>query len=356
MLWRDAYGLMMVRKTERHPFLKLALDRARAHDAVEIALPRDDGLALDVVPKEGPPFRLDLHGLHLETLDAGPAGRAAALDHRLTLACRPSGLPASWSVVAPDLRVVLRSGSLLLDGPELVARPVGSCLVEAVVLDGPESYAYVTRSHLEPWGVSTEEAFATARSNLSGTDASVPWDPTPAAPIWSYETVDGHATSRLLLPGWLQGFADRVQGRPIAAAPHASLLLVTGDAHPAVMARVARAAAREYASSPQPITPVLLRSTEEGLEPARVGPEHPAFDALEDARVRAWAMDVAAQAEAWGEPVEPVGVRQADGRLATGARARSGASRLPEAEVYLQVATAASSLIEGSWPRWRLRD
>ena len=355
MLWRGAYGLVMANQPERHPFLTLALERARAHADVELALPRDDGLALDVVPRQGPPFRLDLHGLHLETLDAGPEARAAALDRRLTLACRSRELPASWPAAAPALRVVLRTGALLTNGADVVARPVGQCLVEALVLDAPESYSFVTARTLESWGVPAEEVFATARSNLDDSGSAVTWDPSAPSALWSFEPAAGHAPSRLLLPGWLEGFADRVTGRPVAAAPHASLLLVTGDAHPTTLARIARTAAREYASSPQPITPVLLRSTGPGLEPLRVDPHHPAFEQLEDSRVRAWAMDVSAQAEVWGEPVEPVGVRQEDGRLATGARAREGASRLPVAEVYLGVEAPEGPPVQGSWPPWRLR-
>ncbi len=352
MLWGRAYGLVMARSSERHPFLTLALERARAHDAVEIALPRDDGLAIDVVPREGPPFRLDLHSLHLETLDVGPAGRAAALDHRLALACHPPGSPVTWAAAAPQLRPVLRTGSLLLDGPDLLVRPVGPCLLEAVVVDGPESYTYVTRRSVEVWGVSTRDVFAKARANLSDAPC-VSWDPSSASPIWSCEPADGHPSSRLLRPGWLDGFADRVRGRPVAAAPHASLLLVTGDQCPETLARVAETSAREYASSPVPISPLLLKG--EGLEVVRVSPGHPAFERLEDTRVRAWAMDVAAQAEAWGEPVHPVGVRQRDGRLATGARATEGSTRLPEAEVYLGVTEPTGPPVEGSWPAWRLR-
>lgn len=356
MLWSGAYRSVMVDEPAVDPFLRLALERARAHPDVDLALPRDDGLAMDVVPQRGPPFRLDLHGLHLETLDVGPEARAAALDRRLTQACRPPGSISTWAEARARLLPLVRTGSFVLGpGAELLARPAGPCLLELVVLDGPDAYTFVPRQRLIQWGVAADEVFATARRNLTRPEAFVAWDPSAPSPIWSFEPGDGHPTSRILMPGWLDSLAGRVDGGPVAALPHAGLLLVTGDGDPATLARVALTAAREFETSPQPLSPVLVRASSRGLEVARVEPAHPAFAALEEARVRAWAMDVSAQAEDWGQAVEGVGVRQEDGRLATGARASGEATRLPEAEVYLGVTRPVGALVEGSWPPWRSR-
>ncbi len=339
-----------------HPFLRLAWERARAHPDVELAVPLGEGLALDVVPRVGPPFRLQLDALHLETLDADPAERLRALDDLLTRACHPADRPA-WEEVAPRLRAIVRPGSTLLRGPQgpgVVARPLGHCLVEIVVDDHDGAATFVTLSSTEAWGLSEDGVRAAAYCNAKLDPAAlIAWDPTVEARIWSIEPADGHPTGALCAGQWAALARSHLHGPPIVAAPHADLVLVAGGGDVSAVLRLAETAPREYEAGPKPVSPALYTLDDTGLVPLRVATDHPAFEALEASRVRAWADEVAAQAAAFGVPVQGVGVRQPNGRLATGVRADGPVSLLPEAEVYVDVDPPRGGRVPGSWPPWR---
>jgi len=317
---------------ELHPFLTLALQRARAHAGVDLALPRAEGLGLDVVPREGPPFRLLLDALHHETLDWSPAQRIAAIDARLDAALRPAD-PWPWEQARPRLTELVRAASTLAN-TDLVTWPVGLGLRAGVAIDTDDAHILVTWSRLDGWGITAAGLRALAAQNAR-TPELTPWDPTEPRGVQC-------------------GLPDgaRLDGLEAFAIPHSGLLLVADREDPASVGRLARTAAREYASGPRPVSPAVYGA---GLEPLRVAREHPAFDAIEQGRVRAWADEVATQAESMGVAVTPVGVRQSDGRLALGVRADPSAPALPEAEVYIDGEGPAGPAVPGTWPAWRQR-
>lgn len=340
----------------RAAFLELARARALAHDGVDQAIARRDDLALDIAPHEGGAFALHLENLYLECRDSSPEERTAALDHRLDLALAPEPGPATWEDARPRLRSVLRGGGLLQVArghSGLVARPVGPCLIEALVVDAPETMAYVTAADLEGWGVDGNDALDRGRAQLTCAIRKEPWDPRAPSPIWSIDGPPGYTASLLLVPGWLDSLAGQVEGDPIVAVPHGDLLIVAGDANPAVVERLAKTANREYGSSAHALCPTLLTLHEGGLFPLRVPPDHPAFSDLEHARVRLWADEVHAQAQEFGEPVEPAAAQRPDGRLLLAVRTTGPATRLPEADVYLDGEPPAGERVPGAWPPWR---
>ena len=315
-----------------HPFLNLALQRAREHADVDLALPRAQGLGLDVVPRQGPPFRLLLDALHHETIDWSPAERIAAIDARLDAALRPAD-PWPWEEAQPRLTVLMRAASTLAN-PDLVTWPAGLGLRAGVAIDTDDAHLLVTGSRRDGWGKTTAELRALAAQNARRPELT-PWDPTQPEGVQC-------------------GLPDgaRLDGLSAFAIPHSGLLLVADRADPAALRRLARTATREYASGPRPISPAVYGAD---LEPLRVAREHPAFEAIEQGRVRAWADEVAIQAESMGVAVTPVGVRQPDGRLALGVRADPSAPALPEAEVYIDGGGPAGPGVPGTWPAWRQR-
>jgi hypothetical protein len=171
-------------------------------------------------------------------------------------------LPATWDEACPLLRPVLRGATPLADEGlrQPIRRPALPYLSELVVVDQPDTMTYVAADLLAGWGVSEEQVFEAARSNLSVTVR----EPLPQRPAVLTFIDDGDAywTSHLLLDGWLAGLADRVDGRPVAFAPERGTLVVTadGDALPALFALVEK----QYLNSPRAITPMAYVSDPRG--------------------------------------------------------------------------------------------
>jgi hypothetical protein len=183
-------------------------------------------------------------------------------------------LPATWDEACPLLRPVLRGATPLADeGPRLpIRRPALPYLAELVVVDRPDTMTYVAADLLAGWGVTEEEVFAAARSNLS----VVIREPLPERPAVLTFVDDGDAywTSHLLIDGWLAGLSGRVGGVPVAFAPERGTVVVAadGEALPALFALVER----QYVTSPRAITPMAYVSDARGRTVPYAAPEgHP---------------------------------------------------------------------------------
>ena len=332
----------------RSAFVGLALERARAHAAIELALPNPEDLAIDVVPRDGAPFCLTLHTLYVQTRDASPAARAEALDRRLEAALAPAAVPAAWAEAAPRLRTVLRAASSL--GPDLrawVARPALPGLIEAAVIDHDHAMLYVRAEHAREWKVDPAEVLDRGRAQADPLDWQ-PWD--QGAGIWCCD--DGYAGAQALCGGVLGEVSERLSGPLVAAAPHAHLLLVARRDVASVI-RLARTADAEYGAGGRPISPCLYVGAPSAE--LRVAAEHPAFETLERSRVRLWIDEVSATAHARGDELELAAVRAEDGRLRTAVR-HAALPALPEAEVTLGGAAPAGERLAGTWPPWRIRE
>ena len=353
----------------RAAFAALALERARARADVQLALPSEDELCLELVPRAGGPLRLNLHALFVRCRDLSPEARLDAVDQHLEAAIAPLDAPRTWADALPLLRCVLRAPSALGHAPaSLVARPVLPSVLLAAVIAHPRPLAMVTQAQADGWGLATDAVLGAA---LLATPEPrwEPWD--EAAGLWCSD--EGTAAASLLRPSVLRS-AESLLGGPAVVAMPDRFLTILGPARPDSVARLARSAANEYAAAGGPLSPCLytgapneplhlhpghpaleplrLDPTPSALEPLRLAPGHPAFEALERARIQLWADEVHVAAGARSMELELSGVRGEDGRLRTAVGWIEGFA-LPEAELTIGGPAPAGEVVPGTWPPWR---
>ncbi|GAA2398987.1 hypothetical protein Cme02nite_07830 [Catellatospora methionotrophica] len=138
----------------------------------------------------------------------------------------------TWEQVRPRLRPVLRAATFGQGGPMGMVPPLSRAalphLRELVVVDRPESMAYVTPPRLDEWKVSADEVFTAARENLqriAERSLSRNW-PDAGALIRMVDTGDGYFTSLLLAPGWLAGIGDAMDAQVVAFVPDVNTVLL----------------------------------------------------------------------------------------------------------------------------------
>jgi hypothetical protein len=219
------------------------------------------------------PTVMELGGLVTDR-PPGRRGRRARLDRFVAGFLRTPAVPADWTTACRLLRPVLRGATPLpADVAAPLRRPAMPYLSEYVVVDRPDTMTYVSADQLDGWGVSPEDAFQAARSNLSAAVLhGVAGDPTVVRFV---DDGDAYWTSHLLLDGWLTRLTPQVGGLPVAFAPERGTLIVApdGSAHlPELFNQVEQV----YASSPRAITPMAYVSDEHGHTVPYAAPErHP---------------------------------------------------------------------------------
>jgi hypothetical protein len=189
--------------------------------------------------------------------------RRARVDAFVDGFIRVPDMPGTWEQACPRLRPVLR-GAAPMAGEKLPAplrRPALPYLSELVVVDQPDTMTFVAPDLLDGWGVSEDEAFAAARTNLS----QVVHRRAAPAPVVLRFVDDGDAywTSHLLIDGWLAGLAEQVGGVPVAFAPERALLLVTAEGGE-YLSGLFTLAEELYVGSPRAITPMAYVSDARG--------------------------------------------------------------------------------------------
>ncbi|MFI5895547.1 hypothetical protein ACIA5D_36175 [Actinoplanes sp. NPDC051513] len=166
-------------------------------------------------------------------------------------------LPLGWTEARPLLRPVLRGGT---PGSPL-RRRVLPFLFEYVVVDQPDTMTYVGPDQPAGWGVSAEEVFAAARTNLSAAVLlGVAGEPVVVRFV---DDGDAYWTSHLLLEHWLEQLKGQVGGVPVAFAPERGTLLVTADGSEHLRGLFAQAE-EIYAASARPISPMAYGYDEHG--------------------------------------------------------------------------------------------
>ena len=227
--------------------------------------------ALDVTGPQGGPRRLFLDNVFAETRELSPEGRRAKLARHF------SGLVVdvseqSWDDARGMLVLALRGATYgieaLAQAPDaaIVRRPFVPFVDAVVAVDQPVTMDFVSKASLRRWGIDAEALFAAAEARLpllanpkvelyDGTDG----------PLFEVASDDSYETSRLLVPGWLDGFRGEVEGNPVAIIPERATLMVGGDARPELVARLLDKAQREFSSSSRSISPCVY-----GLDPAGV--------------------------------------------------------------------------------------
>lgn len=255
-------------------------------------------------------------------------------------------LPFAWEQVCPRLRPVLRgitpaSGGAAVDAP--LRRPALPFLAEFVVVDQPDTMTYVAADHLAGWGVTADEVFAAARTNLS---VSVRQPPADAPVVLRFvDDGDTYWTSHLLVDGWLAGLAEQVGGVPVAFAPERGTLLVTADGSDHLPALFALAE-ETYTASPRAITPMAYVSGPEKRTIAYPAPAgHPLHHHVQRAQALLAVHEYAHQARLLADRFAVPAPLVLTGSAEQGWRTRAvwdrdGEALLPEADEVLVGASA----------------
>jgi hypothetical protein len=207
----------------------------------------------------GEAAELYLGNLFAETRELGPDERVARVGGLLS-AMEPTD-PLGWDeaceVLVPLLRSVGYAGAA---GRALASEPFAPFLVVVLGIDHESTTQVVTAEALSDWGVT----FAQARDRACEVLAAhaepgdvEDWDSEAEYPIFTIGRDDSYQSSRLMLPGFLASFRDRVHGNPVAIIPHRTLLVVAGDADAAAVLRLLETAEREYRASPRSLSPDL---------------------------------------------------------------------------------------------------
>lgn len=206
------------------------------------------------------PAWIYLSNVYSESFGAPRAERRERVERLIRVMTTSHGTDP-WESVRPRLRPVLRPvtfGQVGVAGMvPPISRPALPYLCEFVVVDTPESMAYVVPGRLEAWGVTADEVFAAARANLESiARASRGWpEGERRALIRMVDTGDAYFTSLLLAPGWLAEASERC-GAPVVAFAPDSNTLVLCDVQPGALARVYALIEEEYGEAVRSLSPV----------------------------------------------------------------------------------------------------
>jgi hypothetical protein len=234
----------------------------------------------------GKEHTLFLDNLFEETRDLDPEERERRVARLLRAAFQrpPDPGAMSWADVRPKLAPLLRPATQFGGLPGLAAdarplsRPFAPFLLECVGIDSEDGIAYATPGLVSTWGVGAPEVFAAALENgrayftedVESYDAQAPY------PIFYVARDDSYESSRILVPGWLASFADKVVGKPVAIVPHRGLVIVGGDGDNGCLRRLIDAGKAEFEASPRRISPALYTVDGDGkVVPLTLPAGHP---------------------------------------------------------------------------------
>ena len=232
--------------------------------------------------------RIVLHNLFHELSDLAPGERRSRLRLVIGSMMQTTEVPRDWDAVRDLLRPVVRSTSFVGNSEMVAMGPVwrtfAPFLVELLVIDAPTTMSYVTRGDLERWSISIGDAYQAAHDNLPR-ETTLLCAKTPAGggeeATWMVDSRDSYESSRLLLPGWLAGFGERVGGRPVAIVPHRGMLWVTSADSVEHLVILCDAAEKEFDESPRAISPALYSTDDDGaVVPFDVARTHPLADRI----------------------------------------------------------------------------
>jgi len=282
------------KKAAESAFVAWCLVEIRQHPAVERA-EAGEGASLPVAiwTRSGDEQKLYLKNTFLETRESSPEGKLAAL-RRLLTGLDDVGGALEWeearTSLVPLLRAATFAATVMNEARSMVARPFVPFLSVFLGTDQDTCIAFTTQKELDAWGQSADLALAHAIENMQRhVDAASEerpearlYDKDAPSPIWHLVRDDSYESSRLLLPGYLASFRGKVAGNPIAIVPHRSLLVISGDADPQALARLAKMAEDEFNASPRSVSPVVYSVDANGqVVPLRLPAEHPQHPLVE---------------------------------------------------------------------------
>ncbi|MDR7278626.1 hypothetical protein [Catenuloplanes atrovinosus] len=226
---------------------------------------------------------LYLENLYVEICAAPVPQQRARVKAFVDALIRLPATPDDWDRARTMLRPVLRGAApMAVDHSAPITRPALPFLAELLVIDLPASMAYVTADHLRTWGVSADEAYAAARSNLRA-GAVAPPKPGESLPtiLHFVDEGDSYCASFPLVDGWLAGLAARLGGkRPVAFLPDRTTVVVTTDDPDTLLATFPLVEA-EFLESARSTSPMAYVSDDLGRTvPYEAPPGHPLHHAV----------------------------------------------------------------------------
>ncbi|MFI5844435.1 hypothetical protein ACIA8K_32540 [Catenuloplanes sp. NPDC051500] len=257
---------------------------------------------------------LYLHNLFAEVTSAPRPELRARVNAFVDTLVRMPQAPAEWSGARPRLRPVLRGAApMVFDRHAPVSRPALPFLAELLVIDLPASMAYVTEEHLRTWGVTVDEAYATARANLRA-NPGVSARPGESLPTILHFVDDGdsYCASFPLVDGWLAGLGGRLDGRrPVAFLPDRTTVVVTTDDPETLLATFPLVEA-EFLNSERSTSPMAYVSDDLGRTvPYEAPPGHPLHHAVRRAERLLALREYERQHHSAGLPGTPLPLRMA---------------------------------------------
>jgi hypothetical protein len=264
---------------------------------------------------EGEPVRqVNLEHVYHEYRVAPRNKRAELLRRFARAVCNTvKTIPDDFADVGPDLLAVVRRRSVFsLQKLELDASDegklnwpyhvLGDHLGVGLAFDFPESIQMFMQDQLDRWGVTFDEAFDKARSNLA--EISDQRFEKIAPGVWASPWHDNYDAARLLLPDLLRDHP--VKGELVAAVPNRDTLLLTGSADLEGLARLA-SMTQEALEAPRPISSLAFQLEGDEWRPFLPPEQHPLFRVYKELATHAFGSDYDSQKpllERWLEKSE----------------------------------------------------
>jgi hypothetical protein len=167
-----------------------------------------------------------------------------------------------WVDVRVRLRPVLRAAAFLLDDPVTpIRRPWLPFVDEVLAIDLPEMISFPTVDRLAEWGVTAEEAFDTARRNISATIRIGGLAPDTITQVVVNDP--SYLPSWLLTPEWLAAATQDFAHRPLVFVPdHTSLVIAPGD--PSLIDPLYSAMEQRFRDAARPLSPQAYTLDDDG--------------------------------------------------------------------------------------------
>jgi len=261
-------------------FAARVLELFQSDERVEDAWYDREQFAISVRPVGGTPVWARLADVYQESGPVDPDGHLDTLRRFVDSTVRPPELPGTWQQARSLVRPVLRGITAVLPATEQsesgpLWRRSLPFLAEVVELNMPGG-PLVSVETAHGWGVRAEEVLAQARENLAQ-HRMAPRSPRQAGSRVLRLVDDGgmYCVSHLLVDGWLAGFSEYLDTRPVAFAPDRSTLLIAAD-EPATLSTLFEMVEEEYGQSARPVSPMAYTVDEEGqVVPYPTKPGHP---------------------------------------------------------------------------------
>lgn len=217
-----------------------------------------DDFAFEVTHPGGKTSVMYLGNLFAETRNVPPDEVEARIDHFLR-SLASIGQDETWAEARALLLPVIRGTAFAaMTGAPMLKRGLLPFLDVYFALDRPESTSYVPASKLADWGVDEPTFLAAVDERLAELPSSrVDLLKGVGQAVHVVQSDDGHAPTRLLSPGFLRGFARRVEGRPIACFPVRDVLFITGADDPDGIRFIQEEAKKLWEESPRRVSPVF---------------------------------------------------------------------------------------------------